>query len=361
MDFGIFNLMNRRDRSQTVASLISNTVEQVQAAETAGFNIAWFTEHHFSNYSLPPSPLLMIGHVAPQTLRIKLGTSVILPALYQPPRLLGELAFADNLSEGRLIIGLGSGYQAHELLRFGTRLEESREETDEWVKFISEGLGQESFEFHGKYLDMPKTPFAAPPIQKPRPPIWIAGNSQNSQLRAARGTFPIFVSGFGESNETLLRIREEAEETWLSEGLRASDIEFCTLRYCMVTDDKDEAKGFAENALYQIRLARYLRRGQKDIPEAWLPEEPFSGEMTPEEIMSWNPIGDPAAVAECLSDEIKRVGTCHIALYMTMGNTDHEVAMKSIRRFGDEVIPLIEKEVGPLAGVNVSKPMRAAE
>ena len=61
MDFGIFNLMNRRDRSQTVASLISNTVEQVQAAETAGFNIAWFTEHHFSNYSLPPSPLLMIG------------------------------------------------------------------------------------------------------------------------------------------------------------------------------------------------------------------------------------------------------------------------------------------------------------
>ena len=62
-----------------------------------------------------------------------------------------------------------------------------------------------------------------------------------------------------------------------------------------------------------------------------------------------------------LSDEIKRVGTCHIALYMTMGNTDHEVAMKSIRRFGDEVIPLIEKEVGPLAGVNVSKPMRAAE
>ena len=84
-------------------------------------------------------------------------------------------------------------------------------------------------------------------------------------------------------------------------------------------------------------------------------------EMTPEEIISWNPIGDPAAVAECLSDEIKRVGSCHIALYMTMGNTDHEVAMRSIRRFGDEVVPLIEKEVGPLAGVNVPKPMQAAE
>ena len=96
MHFGIFNLMNRRDKSQSVSQLISQTVEQVQAAETAGFGVSWFTEHHFSNYSLPPSPLMMVGYVAPQTLRIKLGTSVILPALYQAPRLLGELAFADK-------------------------------------------------------------------------------------------------------------------------------------------------------------------------------------------------------------------------------------------------------------------------
>ena len=65
-----------------VSSLIAQTVEQVQAAESAGFGTAWFTEHHFSNYSMPPSPLLMVGHVAPQTLRIKLGTAVVLPALY---------------------------------------------------------------------------------------------------------------------------------------------------------------------------------------------------------------------------------------------------------------------------------------
>ena len=69
--------------------------------------------------------------------------------------------------------------------------------------------------------------------------------------------------------------------------------------------------------------------------------------------MSWNPIGDPETVASCLADEIIRVGSSHIALYMAMGNTDHEVIMKSIRRFGEEVMPLIEKEVGPLGGVNI--------
>ena len=361
MDFGIFNLMNRRDRSQSVPSLIAQTVEQVQAAETAGFGIAWFTEHHFSNYSLPPSPLLMVGHVAPQTMRIRLGTAVVLPALYQPARLLGELAFADCLAEGRLIVGLGSGYQAHELLRFGITLEESRAATDEWIEFISQGLGQESFEFHGKYIDMPETPFAAPPVQLPRPPIWIAGNSLDSQRRAARGPYPLLVSGFGESNDTLVRIRAETEETWQAEGRSAGDLLFGSLRYCLVTDDKSEALAYAENARFQIRLSQYLRQGQTDIPGAWLPEEPFAGEMSPEDILAGNPIGDPETVAACLADEITRVGTSHLALFMTIGNTDHETVMASIRRFGDEVIPLIEKEVGPLGGVNIPKPLEAAQ
>ena len=361
MEFGIFNLMNRRDRSQSVSTLIADTVEQVQAAESAGFGVAWFTEHHFSNYSLPPSPLLMIGHVAPQTLRIKLGTAVVLPALYQPARLLGELAFTDCLAEGRLIVGLGSGYQAHELLRFGITLEESRAATDEWIKFISQGLGQEKFEFHGKYIDMPETPFAAPPVQQPRPPIWIAGNSPDSQARAARGPYPLFVSGFGQSNDTVVRIRQETDETWQAAGRNPGDLLFGSVRYCLVTENKSEALAFAANAQYQIRLSTYLRQGQEDLQGTWLPEEPFAGEMTPEEILTANPIGDPETVAACLADEIKRAGTSHLALYMTMGNTDHEVVMKSIRRFGDEVIPLVEKEVGPLGGVNIPRPLEAAQ
>ncbi|MCZ6588470.1 MAG: LLM class flavin-dependent oxidoreductase [Alphaproteobacteria bacterium] len=361
MEFGIFNLMNRRDRSQSVPSLIAQTVEQVQAAETAGFAIAWFTEHHFSNYSLPPSRLMMVAHVAPQTLRIKLGTAVVLPALYQPARLLGEIAFTDCLAEGRLVLGLGSGYQAHELLRFGVTLEESRAATDEWLEFISQGLGQESFEFHGQYIDMPKTPFAAPPVQQPCPPIWIAGSSPDSQRRAAHGPYPLFVSGFGESNDTLVRIRTETEATWRAEGCNPDALQFATLRYCLVTDDRREALAFAENARFQIRLSRYLRQGQTDIPGAWLPEEPFDGEASPEDILASNPIGDPETVAACLADEITRVGTSHLALFMTIGNTDHEVAMTSIRRFGDEVVPLIEKAVGPLGGVNIPKPLQAAQ
>ena len=361
MDYGIFNLMNRRHPSQTVSQVVAETVEQVQAAETAGFGISWFTEHHFSNYSLSPSPLMMIGHVAPQTLRIRLGTAVVLPALYQPARLLGEIAFADSLAEGRLVLGLGAGYQAYELARFGVDLDEASEITNEWIDFLSKGLGQESFEYHGKHIDLPQTWFTARPVQEPQPEIWIAGNSPGSQQRALKGNHPLFVSGFGRDTDTLVEIRAEAENTWTTAGRNPDDLQFGTLRYCFVTDDKAEALAFAENARYQVRLSRYLRRGQTSLESPWLPEEPFEDEMSPEDILAWNPIGDAETVAEKLAEELERVRPVHTALYMTMGNMDHEAAMRSIRTFGDKVMPLVEKSVGPLSMAGTPSPAYATK
>jgi alkanesulfonate monooxygenase SsuD/methylene tetrahydromethanopterin reductase-like flavin-dependent oxidoreductase (luciferase family) len=102
-----------------------------------------------------------------------------------------------------------------------------------------------------------------------------------------------------------------------------------------------------------LRLSRYLRQGQTKLSQAWLPEEAYDGEMSPADIVAWNPIGDPRTVAEKLVGEIRSVGPTHIALYMTIGATDHAQVLRSIERFGSEVVPLVEREVGPLAGVNV--------
>ena len=353
MEFGIFSLMNRRHRTQAPAAMIRQTVAQVQAAEAAGFGVAWFTEHHFTNYSITPSPLLMVAHVAPLTMTIRLGTAVVLPALYQPARLIGEVAFADNLCDGRLILGLGAGYQAYELARFGLTLDEARGVTDEWAALLAEGLGREEYEFHGRHVELPHTWFTTRPVQRPRPEIWIAGNSRDSQARAARGGHPLFVTGFGQDAATLAGIRAEAEDSFAAAGRDPASLRFGTLRYCFVTDDRSEALAFAENARFQVRLSRYLRQGQTELADAWLPEQAFEGEMSPADIAAWNPIGDPETVAERLVDEIGRVGPSHIALYMTIGAVAHDRALRSIERFGAEVLPLVERAVGPLAGVNV--------
>jgi alkanesulfonate monooxygenase SsuD/methylene tetrahydromethanopterin reductase-like flavin-dependent oxidoreductase (luciferase family) len=353
MDFGIFNLMNRRHRSQDPAEMVRQTVLQTQAAERAGFGVAWFTEHHFTNYSITPSPLMMVAHVAPQTATIRLGTAVVLPALYAPARLLGEAAFADNLSGGRLVLGLGSGYQAYELARFGVTLDEAATVTDEWAELLVEGLAREEFEYHGKYLELPRTFFTTRPVQQPRPEIWIAGNSPASQRRAARGGHPLFVTGFGRDAAALARLRAEAEGEFAVAGRDPASLSFATLRYCFVTDDRQEALTFAENARYQLRLSHYLRQGQTELEQAWLPEQAYEGEMSPEDIAAWNPIGDPETVAEKLVAEISAVGPSHIALYMTIGAVDHDQIMRSIERFGAEVVPLLEQALGPLADINV--------
>ena len=64
------------------------------------------------------------------------------------------------------------------------------------------------------------------------------------------------------------------------------------------------------------------------------------------------PIGDPETVAEKLVAEIRSVGPAHMALYMTIGAADHAKVLRSIERFGTEVVPLIERALGPLAEIS---------
>src|SRR5213079_3389647 len=94
-------------------------IDMVRLAEACGFEIAWFAEHHFSNYSASPSPLLLAGYFAGLTSKIKLGTGVIVLPLYHPVRLIEEMGVVDAMSGGRLVIGIGTGYQKFEYGRMG--------------------------------------------------------------------------------------------------------------------------------------------------------------------------------------------------------------------------------------------------
>ncbi len=107
MHFGLFSLMAQRDRSVSPRQLYQEMVEQVKMAEQIGFDIAWFAEHHFSNYCLCPSPLAMAIALAPQTTKIRLGTAVIVAPLYHPLRMLEEIGMLDVISNGRAVSAWG--------------------------------------------------------------------------------------------------------------------------------------------------------------------------------------------------------------------------------------------------------------
>jgi len=85
MDFGIFNLMGSREADKPTAQVFGEVAEQTRLADALGYTIAWFAEHHFSNYCLCASPLMMVSHCASITKQIRLGTAVVvLPCTTRP-------------------------------------------------------------------------------------------------------------------------------------------------------------------------------------------------------------------------------------------------------------------------------------
>src|SRR5699024_1577824 len=83
-----------------------------------------------------PSPLMMVAHCAAKTTRIRLGSAVCILPLYQPARFLAEVGLVDVLSDGRLELGIGSGYQQFEFERFGIKIEGSAAVYDEFLDVI---------------------------------------------------------------------------------------------------------------------------------------------------------------------------------------------------------------------------------
>src|SRR5438132_13148919 len=109
MEFGIFNLMGSRDPEKPTAEVFTEVAEQTRLADELGYAIAWFAEHHFSNYCLCASPLMLVAHCASITKKIRLGPALVVLPLYNPARLAAEIAPPDPLANGGLVLGVAAG------------------------------------------------------------------------------------------------------------------------------------------------------------------------------------------------------------------------------------------------------------
>lgn len=343
MDFGLFCLMNQRLKTQTPQQIFRQAVDQVKVAEQAGFAIAWFAEHHFSNYSLCPSPLMMAAHCASQTSRIKLGTGVLVLPLYNPARLLAEIGFVDNISDGRLVLGLGSGYQPYEFERFGGDLSESKGRTLELIDMIEQGLTQETFTYDGTYLKQPETRIAVKPIQKPLPEIWIAGAAPDLIARAAAKDYPLIVTTRFKGVDFMQDSREWCAKNYREAGHDPATMKYSILSGALVTDSRQDAENFANNMLFQSRLALSLRNREENMVDGMLREQPLDDEPPIDDIIDNILIGDSQTCIDRCIDIVDRVNPHHMSLYFGLGDFEHAKTLQSIERFGSEVIPAVKK------------------
>src|SRR5919205_2547160 len=349
MEFGIFNLMGSREPDKPAAQVFGEVAEQTKLADELGYSIAWFAEHHFSNYCLCASPLMMVSHCAAITKNIRLGTAVLVLPLYNPARLAAEVAMADALSNGRLMLGVGAGYQPYEFERFGVDLKQNLEMTEEFCEILDLALNRDFFTYNGKHYQMPETHIPARPVQKPLP-LYVAGHTEAMFRAAARHGYRVLSSGRVGGAALLADQYQVMKTAFDAEKVPLSNAHITVNRFCHITDSKEEALRFAENARYQTRLASSLRRRQEVMQGTLLVDKPFPGEPPLEQIRDNLLIGDVETVAEKLVAEIRATHPVHVCFSFKVGSTPHKAAMRSMELLIGEVKPRVQRALASSAG-----------
>ena len=128
----------------------------------------------------------MLGALAMRTSRVRLGTAVLLAPLHHPLRLAEDLAVVDQLSGGRLDVGIAPGYKPDEFAVLGVPKAERGARTDETIEILKLAWSGERFSYGGKHFTFDDVIVAPPPVQPAGPPIWIGGSSLAAARRASR-------------------------------------------------------------------------------------------------------------------------------------------------------------------------------
>lgn len=361
MHFGLFSLMGLRDNPGGIAGVIADTRDMVKLAEQAGFEIAWFAEHHFTNYSISVSPLMMAAHMAGQTSRIRLGAGVVVLPLYHPMRVAQEIALLDQQSGGRAVLGVGTGYQAYEFERYGAPVAQKTELFLEYWAVVEQALSEGRVAFSGKHITVPESVFTMRPVQTPMPPVYCTSPHPAILKALARWDGVPFVTAGWRGTKALFDIVEQVRASWVAAGLDGATMPVALQQYIHVTDSREEALAAAERARYVGRMVAALRNPELVLDGSFvqapaLPDEP------PLETFADNLlIGDPHHVAERLVAEIRRLQPTHYNCFFQFGDMPVARARRALERFATEVLPLVEREVGPIASIGARPATAAAE
>lgn len=353
MEFGVFILAQQRGYHQTSQQVIQHSIEQTIAAEQAGFHAAWYAEHHFNNYSLSPSPLMMVAHMAARTQRIRLGTAVCILPLYHPARFLAEVGFVDTVSNGRLELGIGSGYQEFEFERFGVKIAESAEIYNEFLDIIPKGLTQKSVEYHGKHLQMLPSSIAVRPVQSPMPPLWITSGNPVTLGRGVREGHNLFVTALLNGNAGITELRARLDKVASDHGKDLDeDVRFGFLRCAFASDKSSEIDAYLDNARFQRRISESLKFRRAQTEDGYMIQEvPSPTDPTMEQLRANLPVGSVNQVIDKLLEEISILRPKHIAIQTQLGDVDQSMMLRQIATWGEKIIPAIQKEVGTVSAV----------
>ncbi len=215
---------------------IDELVRVVQGGEAAGFDVVTFPDHlmpppesheALANRSWWDLPALC-SFLAGRTRRVRFYMNVLVLPYHPPIQLAKALATLDHVSNGRLIVGVGTGWYEEEFQRLGLPFAERGDITDEYVRAMIELWTAERPRFRGKYVSFEDVSFHPRPLQQPHPPLLIGGTGSRPLRRAAelgagwvpmQGTHAQIAREFRAIQDLARELGRDADALWLGAGI----------------------------------------------------------------------------------------------------------------------------------------------
>ncbi len=308
--------------------------------EDIGFEGIFFSEHHFGQGRLTPSPNILIAAVAARTRTLRLGAMGMVLPLYEPWRVAEEVAMLDHLSGGRLEMGFSSGAGPMEPLAVGIPQDDIRPRFIESLEVLGKALTQAPFSHHGRFYNYDDLSIVPLPLQKPTPRGWMTCVSPGTAAMAGAHGYNA-CTGFLPTVEA--KALFEARDAAASDAGQPTGPEHNALRRQIVvarTDEEGKLIAAAATAKLLAMFSRARPHADEDgqtasaAPDAPTPRGLFFGE---DETIT----GAPATVAEQIIEQCRSSGAGHMLGYPFISALKDEVGRSY--ELWRQVIPILRK------------------
>lgn len=357
MKFGMLHLFEN-PIDKTEHQIVKEQLDIMRAAEDYGFDSIWPAEHHFTEYGYCASPAVTLAAIASVTKRIRLGTGIVVLPFHNPLRVAEDFAMLDLMSDGRVDFGVGRGYQPVEYAGFQVDQTKSRGIFNEALEIVLQAWTQERVNFKGVHFHYEDQPVRPKPLQKPHPPVWVAGITDATFTLVGKWGFNLLcapVFGFqGKSAEKLL---DDYRAALRAGGYDPATREVAglTMVYCGETTVQAR-KDFADRVIWYYRtIAKYIAppAGKEPVKtyELYSTTRDLAANISWDQLLSAGAVicGDPDHCIQEITKMQARYGITQLLCWTRLGGLDHKKVLKSMELMQKYVIPHFKKETRMVA------------
>jgi alkanesulfonate monooxygenase SsuD/methylene tetrahydromethanopterin reductase-like flavin-dependent oxidoreductase (luciferase family) len=325
MEFGIFHEFWSTD-APSQAAAFAQSFAQIEAAEHWGLDVVWLAEIHMNpTRSLCAAPLTLASAIAARTSRIKIGTAVQILPLGHPLRLAEETATIDQISNGRLIFGVGRSAFPRAYHAYGISYEESQDRFAESLDIIKKAWTEPVCSHSGHYYRFDNFTLVPQPVQRPHPEIRIAASQPDTYETIGQLGYPLFSAVRASPLSRLAEQTRAYRAAWKAAGHPGTPQAYLQVPvYVADTEERaiDEAKaGMMRFSSYRADLLR--------------------GPLSYEEVLADKGIvGTPEMVVARLRQLRDEAGLAGVSAEINPGSLlNHDQVMASLRLWCQEVMP----------------------